>query len=331
MLTKKILWGLVYLFASSLITTAQETEFKPHGKVNGKIFANFNSTLSGPNPSTGFEVQRAYFGYKYQLSPEFSAAVKLDIGSPENDPNYELLKRYAYFKTAALYYKKDKLKIGFGLMDTYQFKNQEKLWGKRYIYRSFQDAYGFGQSADIGMNIQYTLGMFTFDAGFYNGEGYKTLQKDDSFLGTFGVTVKPVDFLKFRVYGDMQSKDAGQETIGAFAGLELDRFNLGAEYNYKHNYKFHEDQNRFGFSVYGDYEVTDKWHLFGRYDKIDSNILDGQETPWNLAKDGSAIIGGIEYSPIKNVHCAVNYQDWYPAATNIDNHSAIYLNVEVVF
>jgi hypothetical protein len=56
-----------------------------------------------------------------------------------------------------------------------------------------------------------------------------------------------------------------------------------------------------------------------------------EENPWNLAKDGSAIIAGIEYSPIKYLKLALNYQDWVPWAENIKNVQFIFLNLEISF
>jgi hypothetical protein len=53
------------------------------------------------------------------------------------------------------------------------------------------------------------------------------------------------------------------------------------------------------------------------------------EKPWNLQEDGSAIISGIQYTPIKHVKIALNYQDWVPYAANMDNESYVFLNLEI--
>ena len=50
--------------------------------------------------------------------------------------------------------------------------------------------------------------------------------------------------------------------------------------------------------------------------------------PWDLEQDGSTITGGVEYSPIRQVKIALNYQDWVPYALNLNNEAYIYLNFE---
>ena len=55
----------------------KEDEFAPSGQVFGKLFSNFNTSLKGSEPQTAFEVRRAYLGYEYQISPEFSAQSRI--------------------------------------------------------------------------------------------------------------------------------------------------------------------------------------------------------------------------------------------------------------
>ena len=71
--------------------------------------------------------------------------------------------------------------------------------------------------------------------------------------------------------------------------------------------------------------------LFGRFDKLWSNTIAGDDYDWNLNKDGSAIIGGVQFKPHKKINIAANYQDWYPYAKNMENISYIYLNLQYKF
>lgn len=123
-------------FSNNVFSQEQEETFKPSGKVYGKVFSNFHYQLFSDEQKSAFAVDRAYFGYEYFLSEEFTVNLKLDIGSPNQNSQYDILKRYAYFKNAALIYTKKNLQISFGLIDLYQFKVQEKFWGHRYIYKS---------------------------------------------------------------------------------------------------------------------------------------------------------------------------------------------------
>ncbi|WP_010662857.1 porin [Marinilabilia salmonicolor] len=329
---------VLFLFVSMGVVypvTAQEeenTEFEPSGEVFGKIFTNFNTSLSGPDQQTAFEVRRAYLGYEYQISKEFSAEVKIDIGSPNDASQYSLLRRFGYFKTAMVQYTPfNFMQVTFGLQDATQFKLQDKFWKRRYINESLMGAYKYGSSADIGVKVAYLTEIVDVDFALFNGEGYSSLQNDNTFKAALGATFRPVRGLITRIYGDLSSKQISQGTSSLFAGYRQDFFSIGGEYANHFNRNFQEDHNIEGFSILGDVKILPKIWLFGRYDKIESNIPDGETVPWNLSNDETAVTAGIEYIPVKAIKIAANYQDHYPAARNLEAVSAFYINVEASF
>ncbi|WP_291861463.1 porin [Marinilabilia sp.] len=315
-----------------LAQESDDTEFIPSGEVFGKIFTNFNTSLSGPDQQTAFEVRRAYLGYEYQISKEFSAEVKIDIGSPNDASQYSLLRRFGYFKTAKIQYNPyDFLELTFGLQDATQYKLQDSFWKRRYINESLMGAYKYGSSADIGAKVAFLTDLFDIDIALFNGEGYSSLQNDNTFKAALGATFRPVDGLITRIYGDLSSKTVNQGTTSLFAGYRHSLFSLGGEYAVHFNRNFQKDHNIEGFSILGDVKVLPKIWIFGRFDKIESNILDGDSVPWNLAKDETAITAGIEFIPIKAIKIAANYQDHYPTAKNTEAVSAFFLNLEASF
>ena len=318
---------LIFCFLISIQLSAQKSDtlaFKPHGKPIIKIFSNFHTSLTEGTESSAFEIKRAYFGYSYQLNKEFSVKIKLDISNQGNGS------QYTYFKNAALKYSKGKLSLNFGLIDLLQFKVQEKFWGYRYIYKSFQDEHKFGSSADIGANIIYKFNnKISADFTIMNGEGYKKLQSDDTYKGALGITYKPIRNLSTRIYYDYTKKNIAQSTFSTFAGYKfLKRYSIGFEFNYKSNYQFQEKKNMKGVSTYASYEINKKFQLFGRYDYLSSNKITNEKDPWNLENDGSTIIAGIQFTPIKQVKIALNYQDWIPYANNMSNESYVFINFE---
>ena len=323
---------LLVFFSINLYSQEEETKFNPSGKVYGKIFSNFHYQISEENESA-FAVERAYFGYEHILSENFTVNLKLDIGSPNQESSYDILKRYAYFKNAALIYNKDKLTLSFGLIDLYHYKIQEKFWGHRYIYKSFMDEHKFGASADLGASASYKFNDFILaDLTVMNGEGYNQLQTDNTYKTGFGITVLPLEGLTTRFYVDYTEQDEIQTTWSGFIGYNFKKIaKLGVEYNYQVNNKYVIDHDLQGFSSYASYNLFEKWELFVRYDKLWSNTIEGEPYEWNINKDGSAIIAGIQFSPIKNIRIAANYQDWYPYAQNLDNESYFYLNLEYKF
>ncbi|MDK2977618.1 MAG: hypothetical protein PWP52_332 [Bacteroidales bacterium] len=329
---RKILFLGILLLFSNFLFSQESGKFIPSGFFYGTVYSNFHYQLNAPNESA-FEVQRAYMGYTYHLSSNYSINIKLDIGSPEHISEYDILKRYAYFKNAELIYNYHKLTIHAGLIDLYQFKVQEKFWGYRYIYKSFQDQHKFGSSADIGASVSYVINKFIkADFSVMNGEGYNQLQTDNTYKSALGISLTPIKDLTIRLYADYIEDDEIQTTWSSFIGYQFkDKAKIGAEYNYQANSGFRKNRDQNGFSGYTLVNINKKFELYGRFDKLWSNTLSGDPHSWNIIHDGSAIITGIQYSPIKNIKIAVNYQDWYPYPKNLENESYFYLNLEYKF
>jgi hypothetical protein len=303
------------------------------GVVSARIYTHFNYSLAPEdNPATAFEVRRAYFGYKRELDKHFSAEVKLDIGSIDDESEFALIRRYAYFKNAYLSYSTGNIKTWFGLMDMLQFKVQEKFWGYRYLYKSYMDEYRFGSSADLGAGIQYSPSeRITADLVLSNGEGYKSLQFDNVYRLGAGFTLYPAENLVMRAYYTIHTTEVPQMIFSGFLGYRLNHFRIGAEYNHQLNYRFNENHNRFGYSIYSTCVLSEKWELFARYDQLYSNILPEDDQPWNLGNDGSAVISGIQFAPVQYLNLSLNYQDWVEYAENGSRVSFLYLNIEIVF
>ncbi len=312
---------------------AQEQEEPPPGKLSARIYTHFNWSLDSDDPSSAFEVKRAYFGYSRTLSDHFSAEVKLDIGSPDDVSEFSLIRRYTYFKNAYVSYQAGSVKTWFGLFDMLQFKVQEKFWGYRYLYKSFMDEYSFGPSADLGAGIQYTPSkLISADLILSNGEGYKNLQFDNVYKVGAGLTLNPLPGLTLRAYYAIHTKkEAPQMTFSGFVGYRLEKWRIGGEYNFQRNYRFNEDHNRYGYSAYSTFVISEKWEVFARYDHLFSNILPEEEIPWNLSRDGSAMLGGVQYTPIRYLHLSLNYQDWVEYASNGGSEPFLYLNIEINF
>ncbi len=309
-------------------TTAPEY---PQGSPILRIFANVYSGLTDADPSKAFEVRRAYIGYKYKFDPYFSTELKLDIGSADDLSEYSRIRRYAYFKTAALYWEKDKWTLKAGIIDTEHFGRQEKYWKHRYIYKSIQDEHDFGPRADLGTTVVFrALDQVELDASLMNGEGYRNLQRDNAFKASFGISYYPISRVLLRVYYDFINQSTWQSTLSTFAGYRYERITAGAEYNRKGNRDFQQDYNQTAVSAYLSCDLTKKFEIFGRYDWLSSNQPPEYSKPWNLQDDGSAIIAGVQFQPIKHVKIALNYQDWVPYAANMDNMTYIFLNLEVV-
>ncbi len=329
---KRIKLTFTAILLLTTVINAQETttteEFVPSGKPAVKIFSNAHTTFVDGDNTSAFEIKRAYFGYKYSFSENFSTKITLDVG----DPAVGKLQMTAFLKNAALIYKKDKLTANFGLIGLYGFKVQEKHWGYRYIYKSLQDEHEFGSSADLGASFAYKFSDFiSVDGMILNGEGYKNLQSDDTYKGAIGVTISPVKNFDVRMYYDLMSADVAQQTIALFAGYKSDKFRVGGEYNLQKNHKMNKGEDLTGISFYTTVIASEKFNFFGRFDNLISSTLSGAADPWHIDDDGQLYMLGLEYNPVKGVKIAPNFQGWNPKKDGGEFESSIYLNVEVSF
>jgi hypothetical protein len=318
---------LLFISVFTQMAQGQVTDkFKPGGKPFMRIYSNFHTTFSDGESVSAFELTRVYLGYEHEFSENFSALANIDIANP----GVGGLEMTAFIKNALIRYHTNDLTVLFGLIPTTQFKLQENFWGYRYIGKSFQDAYKFNSSADLGISLNYEVTDFlSTDLIIANGEGYKKLEADSVLRTGFGITLEPTSKLTGRVYYDFSSKEATLSSLAFFAGYSSDRFSLGAEYNKQTNHRFQEDHDLYGASFYSTFHASKKIKLFARYDQLLSNTVPGAEADWNLQNDGELYLIGVEYEPLKGVKLAPNFQGWNPAATGEPFSSSIFLNCEI--
>tara|TARA_Y100000746_G_scaffold190885_1_gene170802 strand:- start:1149 stop:2135 length:987 start_codon:yes stop_codon:yes gene_type:complete len=308
------------------------------GSPHAKVFSNFNYDLDADAEYAfkAFEVKRAYLGYGYKLSDGFSAKVTFDVGKNSAGSNYT-----AFLKIASLSWQaSDKLNVSFGMIGTKNFKFMEKAWGKRYIYKSFQDENKWASSADAGANLTYTLSdNLIIDAQVLNGDGYKNLQGSDGYMrGGAGLILK-TDGMSFRVARDivprtMYGDEYESQYINTFAMVyTASNLSLGGEYNLRENTSNVVDNTSSAFSVYANLDIGNDVSLFGRYDLSDSE--DANENQWNIENEGELTIIGIEKQMTKGVKVAVNVKSFKAATLDSEKEPAannmLYLNLEYKF
>jgi len=320
--------GIFFLMSSVGIATENDTlNSYPNYKPIVKVFANYHFGLNDYSTKNAFEITRAYLGYDVKMSENFGFKTNIDIGRPTSDSKYDYV---AFLKTAALQYQKGKIQINAGLIGLNQFKLQEKIWGHRYIYKSFQDEHKFGHSADLGVLLEYKIvDNLIIDATIRNGEGYKKIQSDQTFNGALGLTFHVWKNFVLRGYYEHSEKSINQSVYSGFIGYQAKDFMLvGVEYNYMQNYSFVQNHNLTGYSTYMTFIINDKFQLFGRYDNLKSNKLKGEIVIWNSTKDGEAIIAGVQYKLEKNIKISTNLQYWAPDKNDLNKEVYTFLSLE---
>lgn len=325
---KKAILFFLCLVTISLSKLSAQTEesFKPSGKPEIRVFSNFNSAFSDGENSNKFEITRAYLGYGYNFSKTVSGRVTFDVGNPSAGKfQMTALLKYAY-----LQYQKDNLTASFGMIGTNQFDVQEKQWGYRYVYKSFQDEYGFGSSADLGASLAYKFSKkVSADVMLVNGEGYKQLDGDSALKAGVGVTLLPVDGLTLRGYYDNMSKgNNAQQTFAFLSGYGNKKFNINAEYNYQKEAGMVTGHDLWGYSFYGTLFLEKNMKIFGRYDHLESEKVGTATQSWNIAKEGKFYQLGMEFLPVNGIKISPNIQGWDPSAPGKPFVTKFYLNLE---
>jgi len=344
-LTLKIV-SCCFVFCASHSLLGQENTLSSKGKVTGKVFFNYHAnTTSGVAQKSAFQLTRAYVGYTYNINKQFSTTVLLDAGKSAGGSDHSV-----FIKNAKITYKaSEKITLSAGIFGMKQFKEQEKFWSYRYLYKSFNDEYKFGTSADAGVMAAIKLSsQFKIDLLFVNGEGYKKAQdiNGSTRIGA-NFVYKPSKNWTLKAYVDTMkgtdivdiTKETTMTNSAFFIGYTIENlFRIGAEYNTMQNGVSYKKPvagiNLQGVSVYATYIINKKWNVFGRFDQLTSDAQIGQLTNWNHFTSGNKTVIGFEYQPIKEVKIALNYRqaDFIDFINRNDNNkSSIYANLGFFF
>ncbi|MDC0201670.1 hypothetical protein OAJ56_00355 [Flavobacteriales bacterium] len=323
----------ISLLLCGILFITQQSFSQGEGAPFVTVFTNFNYDLSPAadiqdligtrDDFKAFEIKRAYLGYKYDFDDNLSAKVTFDIGSNSGGSDYT-----AYLKIASLNWKaSENISLNMGMIGTKNFKFMEKSWGLRYIEKSAMDKYKWASSADAGISMDYKLmDGLSIDAQLINGEGYKNTQDDFGLLRYgVGLTYELGD-LSFRVFRDNfgSETDIYQNITTAAASYSMGNLNIGGEKNIMTNASNIEDQSKDITSFYGSFKLNEKYSVFARMDNVSS------EDDWNIDKDGTYAIGGIERKVTQGVKLAINIQSW-KGLTNSGSDETLFMNLECKF
>ena len=286
------------------------------------VFSDFHTGFGRVNDDRGFDLDRAYIGYQYNLPHGLQLKAVMDFGQSDRVEDYQ---RIGYIKNAQITWKHGKWTLNAGLVSTTQFKTQEDFWGKRYVMKSFQDQYKFGSSADLAVSAAYKFNdVISADVILANGEGYKKVQVKDGLQYGAGVTLIPVEGLLVRAYGSFNeaSEDGmkGITNVVAFVGYKNSSFSIGTEYNWQSNARNVAGNDQQGVSAYASVRFNKHVGMFGRWDWLDS------KNGWNKDSDGMAGVLGAEFRLGKYIKLAPNFRIWSPKADGVDNSGYFYLN-----
>ena len=301
---------------------AQAPTRSSNGQAIVQVFGNFHTGFGHDNDDRGFELDRSYLGYQYNLGKGIQIKGVMDIGQSDDVNDYH---RIAYIKNAQISWKTGNWTLNGGLISTTQFNMQEKFWGYRYVMKSFQDLYKFGSSADLGLSLSYKFNdWLSADAIVVNGEGYKKVQKNDGLQYGMGATITPVKGIYMRVYyGLNEAAEKGLEdkqNLATFIGYKNNGYSLGAEYNLYKNDANLKGADLYGFSIYGSAKLGNKTEIYVRYDDLSS------KDDWHKEKDESALLAGLQFKLGDYVKIAPNFRMEMPKQDGMSNRYMAYIS-----
>ena len=323
---KKIVLLLHTCFVITQTSYSQNVEIS--GKPIAEIHTNFHQQINDTTQTTGFGLTKAYLGYQFLPSGNFSGTIIVNIGNPEDLCQESVHRRYANFREASIKYSKNNLDVAFGITSTRLWDFQQKYWGKRYIANTFQSLNGYGFVADMGISVDYKFNdILKADFTVMNGEGSSELQLNNSVKTSVGFLITPVKQLTFRIYGDID-KPSGiwQTTLVGFAGYKNELMTIGAEADYKANIDIIKGHNAWGFSGTGAINILKDTEFFVRYDYSTSFTSSDNVSYWKKLNDGNLIITGFQYIFTENVKVALNYQGTKPYNTDMHDKDSVYVN-----
>lgn len=326
LIMKRYLILFIGIIAISCYSNAQTPAVQ--GKPIAEIFTDFHYNINDSTKHTGYDLNRAFFGYQYLPEGNFSAKIIVNIGSPEDLAPGSASRRYAYCREASIAYTTSRLTLTMGITGTKLFDFQQKFWGKRYVANTYQSINGYGYVADLGVVADYRVNeKLTADITVMNGEGFHKLQHDDQLKSSLGFTYYPIKSLALRVYGEIQKQeDLWQPLFIAFAGFKNENLYFGGEFSYKSNIDLIAGHHVWGISGTGGVNITEKDEIFGRYDYISSVVLPGNTLKWGYLTNGSFLVAGIQHSFSQNIKIALDYQANIPYSSTREITDLIYLN-----
>lgn len=312
-----------------------QTKISDSGYPIVHLFTNYSMNFN-QDKKAGFAFTRAYVGYHYNITDNLSARAIVDAAIPNSNST----KNDVFLKNAFITWNSNNKKflIDGGLLCLRQFIHvQENWWGGRYINNTVTDRTGMFNGADYGFDVQYMPNsLFSFDFTFSNGEGFKSINIDNSFKYDLGITFSPSSRFVMRAVGELYSKsdelisesyigDVKNQFISTlFMGYKYNKTRMGVETAYLWNKGFIDGRNTACFSVYANSNLYKCINVLARYDKVKSYQKEDDMKNWNVT-DGDLFIVGLEYIINKKLRLSPNYR-W--SNTLSGNVSSLFVNLE---
>jgi len=317
-LSSVLAMGLVSALSADVTVKSGAATLKFNG-VHYLGFTKFSDDLDSANDTTKFEIRRSYLQVKgyFSEAPKSYFRVTLDATGSDGDITTRIKYAYLYLDNILPY---TGVEIGQAHRPWIDYE-EHSGWLYRSISKVFVEAHEgahLTNSADRGINFKTKLANFSSELGVFNGEGYHESQVGDGLskewrltwhaFGT-GKVHHPKRYLNISYFGQVNSEYKGRKDTngnlvdlvwsGVHAVYNQPEFLIAAQYiNVTDgNYASNNHIEGTGYSVNGEYRVTPKVALIGKYDRFKYDVDDSKKT---------RKLGGVAYKYNKNVKFLFN-------------------------
>lgn len=358
-LTRRIAAILSMVLAAGA-TPAAAADVKVGGVIHGQYGMYASKTNSAGDSVKGkgeFDITRIYLGADAKFSPTVKSKLVLESNGTGNASADTHKANSVFLKQAFMTWTPlESLSIDGGMIPMPWISFEEKIWGRRFVQKTYADQQGTLGSTDKGIGFLYSIpkGYGDVHAVYVNGESYNV--QESSFTGNgrykdaaFRVSVSPmpenewVGGVKLHMYVHNGQQGAGE-------AKRRDRYLAGISYQGPKGhlmysaFKSYQGNNTsttgiptvgsinrrtWGQSIHGSVKVCKTASVFGRFDTFSTQASPTSATAHTDAFNRGIL--GVDYKLAEGVMVSLNDQ-WLTPLTGVKkNENQILLQFEAKF
>ncbi len=310
-------------------------------RVSGRVFFNTSNIVqrSVGNDTgasgTGINVKRIYIGIDHRFSDTFAMNLTTDVSNAVGqiaNANFNgaatpaLVGKGLYIKKAYLEAKLNPaLWVRVGAAEMPWVPYIEGQYGYRHIESVLLDRVNYGTSTDWGVHVGGDLAnkLISYQLSVVDGAGFRNVKvtKSVDFEGRVSINYNglwgAVGGYVGKLGNNVQSLTATPATFRTAkrydlaAGYKTAKLGVGAEFFYAKNWRnvtvnpatnaLSQDSAQ-GISIFGNYALTSKWSLFGKYEWVQPNRITVPSVRDNYMNIG------LQWEPVKIVDLALVFK-----------------------
>ena len=332
-------------------------------KFGGLIFGQYgmytSRTTNAAVPVRGkgeFDITRIYVTGEAKFSPTVKGKIVIEGNGTSNASADSHKANQVFLKNAFITWMPlEPLSVEAGMIGMPWIGFEEKIWGRRFVQKTYTDQQGMLNSADKGISVLYTIpkGYGDVHAAYVNGEGYnvqETASGDGRYKdAALRVSVSPmpenewVKGVKLHMYVQNGQQGSGE-------AKRRDRYLAGVSYQGSKGHLMYSavksyqgnntsltsaallgsnNRRTWGQSVHGSYKFIESASVFGRFDHFSTEAAPLAV----LAHTDNFNRGtlGVDYKLAEGVMVSLNDQWLTPLSGVKKNENQVLVQFEAKF